>query len=84
MRESRSAPSLVAALEALGPPLRDRRAERSAVEESWARSHAPLEALAREQELFQKIAVTREAADGMKRIQDRFDAGESIRDVYDA
>jgi enoyl-CoA hydratase/carnithine racemase len=50
-----------------------------------AGDNLPLDqALAREQELFQKIAVTREAADGMKRIQDRFDAGESIRDVYDA
>jgi enoyl-CoA hydratase/carnithine racemase len=41
------------------------------------------QALAREQQLFQKIAVTPEAAEGMKRVQERLDAGETFRDVYD-
>lgn len=50
-----------------------------------AADNLPLDqALAREQELFQKLAVTPDAAQGMKRIQDRFDAGETLRDVYDA
>jgi enoyl-CoA hydratase/carnithine racemase len=40
------------------------------------------EALANEQRLFQGVAGTPEAIEGMKRTQARFDAGESVRDVY--
>jgi enoyl-CoA hydratase/carnithine racemase len=39
-------------------------------------------ALANEQELFQKIAHTAGGLDGMRRVQERFDRGETIRDVY--
>jgi len=39
-------------------------------------------ALSNEQRLFQSVAVTPEAIDQMKTIQDRFDAGESIRAMY--
>lgn len=40
------------------------------------------EALKNEQKLFQEIATTPEALERMREIQARFDAGESIRDVY--
>lgn len=40
------------------------------------------EALGHEQQLFQGVAGTPEGIAGMKRLQDRFDAGESIRKVY--
>jgi len=40
------------------------------------------EALVNEQTLFQGVAGTPEALAGMKQLQDRFDAGESIRKVY--
>ena len=40
------------------------------------------EALANEQTLFQGVAGTAEGIEGMKRLQDRFDAGTSIREVY--
>ena len=40
------------------------------------------EALRREQELFQEIARTPEAMRLMREIQARFDAGETLRDVY--
>ncbi len=40
------------------------------------------DALANEQKLFQGVAGTREAMEGMRHIQARFDAGESPREVY--
>jgi enoyl-CoA hydratase/carnithine racemase len=40
------------------------------------------DALANEQRLFQSVASQPAALEGMKRVQDRFDAGESPRDVY--
>ena len=40
------------------------------------------EALANEQRLFQGVARTEPAIEGMRRTQARFDAGESLRDVY--
>jgi enoyl-CoA hydratase/carnithine racemase len=40
------------------------------------------EALANEQRLFQSVATQAPAIQGMKEIQDRFDAGEPIRQVY--
>jgi len=40
------------------------------------------DALANEQRLFQTVATTPEAKQAMRRIQARFNAGESIRDVY--
>ncbi len=40
------------------------------------------DALANEQRLFQTVATTDEAKQTMRRIQARFDAGESIREVY--
>ena len=40
------------------------------------------DALANEQKLFQGVAGTPEGLDGMRRAQQRFDAGESPRDVY--
>lgn len=40
------------------------------------------DALANEQKLFQSVARTPEASEGMARVQARFDAGETPRDVY--
>ena len=40
------------------------------------------DALANEQKLFQGVAGTKEGIQGMKRFQERFDAGETTRDVY--
>jgi len=40
------------------------------------------DALANEQRLFQSVATQPAAIEGMKEIQDRFDAGEPIRQVY--
>jgi len=40
------------------------------------------DALANEQRLFQSVATQPPAIEGMKAIQDRFDAGEPIRVVY--
>ncbi len=40
------------------------------------------DAMANEQKVFQGVAGTPEAFDGMARTQVRFDAGESVRDVY--
>lgn len=40
------------------------------------------EALENKQKLFQGVAGSREGRKGMKRIQDRFDAGESLIEVY--
>ena len=39
-------------------------------------------ALSNEQRIFQSVATSQAAIDQMKAIQDRFDAGESIRAVY--
>lgn len=40
------------------------------------------DALATEQALFQKIATSEGGIEGMRTVQERFDAGESIRSVY--
>ena len=40
------------------------------------------EALDNEQKIFQETAATPEAQKTMRGVQDRFDAGESIREVY--
>jgi len=40
------------------------------------------DALANEQKLFQGVAGSPAAFEGMARTQARFDAGESVRDVY--
>jgi len=40
------------------------------------------DALANEQKLFQEVARTPEALERMREIQARFDAGETIRDIY--
>lgn len=40
------------------------------------------EALANEQAIFQTVAGSPEGLEGMQRTQDRFDAGESLEDVY--
>ncbi len=40
------------------------------------------DALANEQKLFQGVATPPEALESMGRVQARFDAGESVRDVY--
>ncbi len=40
------------------------------------------DALANEQRLFQSVATTPEAQQTMRRIQTRFNAGKTIRDVY--
>jgi enoyl-CoA hydratase/carnithine racemase len=40
------------------------------------------EALANEQRLFQQVARSEAGISGMKRVQERFDAGENQRDVY--
>ena len=40
------------------------------------------DAMANEQKLFQGVATTPDAMEGMKKIQGRFNAGETLRDVY--
>jgi enoyl-CoA hydratase/carnithine racemase len=40
------------------------------------------DALANEQRLFQSVVARPEAVEGMASVQSRFDAGESIREVY--
>ncbi len=40
------------------------------------------DALANEQKLFQGLVGKPEARTRMREVQDRFDAGESLRDVY--